>query len=154
LKVNNRSEAMNVANLQLEGLLMAIASINHVLVRKGLVTIKEIDAALRRAEASGTSEERSDDVSSANRDCNKFPDQAAAISQSVSAGNRRTAIFRAHTHGRSDQPSATAPSRWENAARWSRTRLARLPRSYSGAPVALAPSPPKARISGHCSRVD
>jgi hypothetical protein len=31
---------MNVANLQLEGLLMAIASINHLLVRKGVLSAK------------------------------------------------------------------------------------------------------------------
>ena len=29
---------MNVANLQLEGLLMAVASINHLLVQKGVLT--------------------------------------------------------------------------------------------------------------------
>ena len=45
---------MNVANLQLEGLLMAIASINHLLVRKGVLSVEEIDKALRKAEASET----------------------------------------------------------------------------------------------------
>ena len=64
---------MNVANLQLEGLLMAIASINHVLVRKGLLSIEEIDTALRKAEASGTGEERSEELSPANRDAVSFP---------------------------------------------------------------------------------
>ena len=64
---------MNVANLQLEGLLMAIASINHVLVRKGVLTTEEIDIALRRAEASETAEERSDGMSSSNRDAINFP---------------------------------------------------------------------------------
>jgi uncharacterized MAPEG superfamily protein len=38
---------MNVANLQLEGLLMAISSINHLLVQKGLLAADEIDTALR-----------------------------------------------------------------------------------------------------------
>ncbi len=65
---------MNVANLQLEGLLMAIASINHVLVRKGLLP-----------------------------GCGQFPDQATATGQSVSAGGRRTAFFRTRPHGRSNQ---------------------------------------------------
>ena len=37
---------MNVANLQLEGLLMAIAWINNVLVRKGMLSVQEIDEAL------------------------------------------------------------------------------------------------------------
>ncbi|MER9744670.1 hypothetical protein [Mesorhizobium sp. M0187] len=47
---------MNVANLQLEGLMMAVASINNLLVHKGLLSIDEIDTALRKAEASMTSE--------------------------------------------------------------------------------------------------
>ena len=64
---------MNVANLQVEGLLMAIASINHVLVRKGLLSIEEIDTALRKAEASSTGEERSEELSPANRDAVNFP---------------------------------------------------------------------------------
>jgi hypothetical protein len=77
---------MNVANLQLEGLLMAIASINNVLVHKGLLTIDEIDEALRRAEASVTSEERLyEDMSPANRDAVCFPIrflQSANLAQS------------------------------------------------------------------------
>lgn len=64
---------MNVANLQLEGLLMAIASINHALVRKGVLSAQEIEIALRKAEAIGTSEERSEDLSPANRDAVNFP---------------------------------------------------------------------------------
>ena len=32
---------MNVANLQLEGLVMALASLNQLLVRKGLVSIQK-----------------------------------------------------------------------------------------------------------------
>lgn len=50
---------MNVANLQLEGLLMAIAAVNHLLVQKGVVSMQEIDAALQAAEAS---ENRSDEL--------------------------------------------------------------------------------------------
>jgi hypothetical protein len=64
---------MNVANLQLEGLLMAIASINHILVKKGVLSIGEIDMALRKAEASETGEERSEEMSSSNRDAINFP---------------------------------------------------------------------------------
>ncbi|WP_269930527.1 hypothetical protein [Aminobacter sp. HY435] len=64
---------MNVANLQLEGLLMAIASINHVLVRKGVLSAEEIDIALRKAEASETAEERSGGMSSSSRDAVIFP---------------------------------------------------------------------------------
>ena len=65
---------MNVANLQIEGLLMAIASINNVLVQKGLLSIDEIDLALRKAEAGITGDERVyEDMSPANRDAICFP---------------------------------------------------------------------------------
>jgi hypothetical protein len=65
---------MNVANLQLEGLMMAVASINNVLIHKGLLSIDEIDTALRKAEASVTGDERTyEDMSPANRDAICFP---------------------------------------------------------------------------------
>ncbi len=65
---------MNVANLQLEGLMMAVASINNLLVHKGLLSIDDIEAALHRAEASLTSDERVyEDMSPANRDAVCFP---------------------------------------------------------------------------------
>jgi hypothetical protein len=65
---------MHVANLQLEGLLMAIASINNVLVRKGILTVDEIDEAMRKAEAGMTSDERvHEDMSPSNRDAVCFP---------------------------------------------------------------------------------
>jgi hypothetical protein len=53
-----RRPLINVATLQLEGLLMAVATINRLLVHKGLLSIDESDLALRSAEASLTSEER------------------------------------------------------------------------------------------------
>ncbi|SFP35365.1 hypothetical protein SAMN03159463_04065 [Mesorhizobium sp. NFR06] len=64
---------MNVANLQLEGLLMAVAAINHVLVKKGVLSVEEIDIALRKAEACETGEERSEAISPSNRDAINFP---------------------------------------------------------------------------------
>ena len=65
---------MKVANLQLQGLLMALASINNSLVHKGLLTVDEIDLACRKAEASLTGEERLfEDMSPANRDAVCFP---------------------------------------------------------------------------------
>ena len=65
---------MNVANLQLQGLLMAVASINEVLVRKGLLSADEIDLALRKAEADLTAEERmTEALSHSNRDAACFP---------------------------------------------------------------------------------
>ena len=66
---------MNPANLQLEGLIMACASLNRLLVEKGVVYPHEIDMALRRAEARITSDDRfqDDDISLANRDAMCFP---------------------------------------------------------------------------------
>lgn len=64
---------MNTANLQLEGLLMAMAEINRLLVRKGLLSQEEVDLALRSAEASLSSEDKSVELSPANRDAIAFP---------------------------------------------------------------------------------
>lgn len=64
---------MNVANLQIEGLLMAIAAINHVLVRKGILSAQEIEIALRKAEAMEVGAERTGEMSPANRDAVNFP---------------------------------------------------------------------------------
>ena len=53
---------MNVASLQLEGLLMAIPSL------KGLLSGDDIDLALRKAESGMTSDERAcEEMSPANR---------------------------------------------------------------------------------------
>lgn len=65
---------MNTANLQLEGLLIAMAELNRALIRNGVLSVEEIDAALHSAEASATSEERmTQDLSPANRDAVCFP---------------------------------------------------------------------------------
>lgn len=65
---------MNAANLQLQGLLLAVASINNMLVHKGLLGVDDIDLALRKAEASLTGEERlHEDMTPANRDAVCFP---------------------------------------------------------------------------------
>lgn len=66
---------MNQANLQLEGLIMAVAAVNRLLVEKGLLTPHEIDVALRRAESRITSDDRfqDQDISLSNRDAMCFP---------------------------------------------------------------------------------
>jgi len=66
---------MNQANLQLEGLLMALAALNRMLVEKGLASAHEIDTALRRAEARITSDDRfqGHELALANRDAMCFP---------------------------------------------------------------------------------
>jgi len=64
---------MNTANLQLEGLLMAVAALNRLLVSRGVVTSEEVDIALHRAEAGLGMEDRLDALSPANRDAIAFP---------------------------------------------------------------------------------
>lgn len=65
---------MNTANLQLEGLVMAIASITKALVANGSLTTEEVDKALATAEQTALGDDRvAEDLSSANRDAILFP---------------------------------------------------------------------------------
>jgi hypothetical protein len=65
---------MNTANLQLEGLYLAVAAINAVLVKKGILSRDEIDFALSQAEQTAINDDRSmEDLSPANRDAVAFP---------------------------------------------------------------------------------
>ena len=77
---------MNTANLQLEGMLMALAHLNALFVRKGLLTAQEIDEVLHRAEAGLTAEERLiEDLSPANRDAVCFPIRVLRIANRQSS---------------------------------------------------------------------
>jgi hypothetical protein len=65
---------MNTANLQLEGLLLALACVFDVLKRRGVLSQKEIAEALDQAEASALADHRRPaEVSSANVDAICFP---------------------------------------------------------------------------------
>ncbi|RDE09277.1 hypothetical protein [Pelagibacterium lacus] len=65
---------MNVSNLQLQGLYLAIASINNALVAKGVMTRDEITIALQRAEQIALGDDRlAEDMSPASRDAVAFP---------------------------------------------------------------------------------
>jgi hypothetical protein len=64
---------MNPANLQLEGLYLAIAAVNNALVAKGLLSRDELALALQRAEHTALGDYRADDLSSAQRDAMAFP---------------------------------------------------------------------------------
>lgn len=78
---------MHVANLQLQGLLMAMAGINRLLVEKGLVEAAEIDEALRRAEAVLSGEDRLfEDMSPANRDAACFPLRLLQLANQIEPG--------------------------------------------------------------------
>lgn len=76
---------MNVANLQIEGLLMAVASLTHALVRKGHLSVDEVDVALAKAEAAMAGEERAqDDLTPSNRDAVCFPIRLLRLANSAS----------------------------------------------------------------------
>ena len=64
---------MNSANLQLEGVLIAMASINNLLVAKGLVTTEEVAGSLDRAEQTILGDYRADELAPAQRDALAFP---------------------------------------------------------------------------------
>lgn len=71
---------MNVANLQLQGLYIAIAAINEVLVQRGVLTRSDIDTALRTAEQVALADDRvSEDMNPASRDALAFPARLLAI---------------------------------------------------------------------------
>lgn len=65
---------MNTANLQLEGLLLAIASLVELLERKGIASRDEIDASLAEAEHNaGSGPGRQTELSPSNVDAICFP---------------------------------------------------------------------------------
>lgn len=65
---------MNTANLQLEGLLLALAAVVGTLRRKGVLSDAELDAALNEAEAAVTTDEaRPGGLSTANVEAVLFP---------------------------------------------------------------------------------
>ncbi|MHC1551633.1 hypothetical protein [Phyllobacterium sp. K27] len=77
---------MNAANLQIEGLCLAIASINRLLVSKGVVSQVEIDNALEKAEATARGDDRFiEDLSPANRDAVCFPVRVLQIANDTGA---------------------------------------------------------------------
>ena len=63
---------MNTANLQLEGLYLALAAMHETLVEKGLVTRGEVGLALRRAEQTALGDYRTDTLSPAEQDAVAF----------------------------------------------------------------------------------
>jgi hypothetical protein len=77
---------MNTANLQLEGLYLAIAAINNALVKKGLLSRDEIDLALRRAEQTAIGDDRMvEDMSASNRDAVAFPARLLALANRMAS---------------------------------------------------------------------
>ncbi|MGE0372624.1 MAG: hypothetical protein AB7Q01_12115 [Gammaproteobacteria bacterium] len=64
---------MNTANLQLEGLLVAVTSLLDVMRRKDLLTQQEIDEALDAAEAVVTGDGKRPELSAAHVEAIRFP---------------------------------------------------------------------------------
>ena len=65
---------MNSANLQLEGLYLAVAAINEALIGKGVLSREEVTHALRVAEQSAIGDDRAvEDLRPAERDAMAFP---------------------------------------------------------------------------------
>lgn len=64
---------MNTANLQLEGLLIAIASINDLLVARGVIDREEIGHAMDVAEQTVLGDYRTEGLDAAQRDAIAFP---------------------------------------------------------------------------------
>ncbi|RXT17944.1 hypothetical protein B5P46_29345 [Rhizobium leguminosarum] len=79
---------MNTANLQLEGLIMAIASITDAIVEKGLLTHEELDVALSKARKS-VEENNGHDLSDANRAATLFPLRVLLLANQASQKGER-----------------------------------------------------------------
>jgi hypothetical protein len=78
--------AMNTANLQLEGLYVAVAAITNALVEKGILSRGEVEEALRSAEAAALGGNRAGgEMSAANRDAVAFPARLLILANSMAA---------------------------------------------------------------------
>lgn len=78
---------MNTANLQLEGLVMAMALMHQLLVSKGLVGIDEVDRVLAMAEESALGDYRvAEDLTPANRDAIVFPVRLLRLANNMAGG--------------------------------------------------------------------
>lgn len=80
--------AMNTANLQLQGLLMALAAVLEVMQREGLLETEQLDAVLARAEEKACADLASQELSGANRDAVLFP--IRALRWAAASGNSLT----------------------------------------------------------------
>lgn len=79
---------MNVANLQLQGLYLAVASINNALVAKGVLSRDEVDTALRRAEQVALGDERIfEDMNPSSRDAVAFASRFLAAANNSASEN-------------------------------------------------------------------
>ncbi len=81
---------MNTANLQLEGLYLAIAAITGLLREKGFLSAEEIDSALASAEVKATFDPaRPRELSAANVDAICFPLRLLRLANQASVEGRQ-----------------------------------------------------------------
>lgn len=78
---------MNTANLQLEGLCLAVAALVELLKEKGLVTADEVDLAFGRAERSAT-DGKLGELSAANLEAIGFPVRLLRLANRTSFAGR------------------------------------------------------------------
>ncbi len=96
---------MNTANLQLEGLLMAIAAVNRSLVQKGLLSHDEVEEALREAERT-IEADRFSSIPSASLEAACFPIRLLRLAnRSENDGTGQTFSALAKAIGEADQPT-------------------------------------------------
>jgi hypothetical protein len=77
---------MNSANLQLEGLYLAVAAMHETLISKGLVSRQEVDDAMRAAEQTAINDNRSiESLRPAERDALAFPARLLRMANSTVA---------------------------------------------------------------------
>jgi hypothetical protein len=82
-----KEQKMNTANLQLEGLIMAVAAVSEAIVRKGLMTHEEISQALASAESAALRPD-GDGVSDSNQAATVFPIRVLSLANQASQHGR------------------------------------------------------------------
>jgi hypothetical protein len=96
---------MNVANLQIEGLILAVAFLNKALVDQGVLSRDEIGQALKEAEAVATSDEHlSEGMSPPERHAVCFAIRALKIANDTLAGANLNFSELARAVGRTKPP--------------------------------------------------
>lgn len=76
---------MNTANLQLEGLYLAIAAITNALVEKNLLSRDEVGKALQRAEQTALGDYRTEELTGAQQDAVAFAPRLLILANAKAA---------------------------------------------------------------------
>jgi hypothetical protein len=80
---------VNTANLQLEGLYLAIAAMHETLISKGIVSRQEVDDAMRSAEETALTDYRSmENLRPAERDALAFPARVLRMANATVADGK------------------------------------------------------------------